>query len=116
MHGGVLMSKEQRIKQIQGFLSEKFHLPPEQVEELLPDFISALSSHIQNLELALESGDLIQLGRAGHTLKGALLNLGLHDCVDIALDIEQKGKAQDSSVDYQSMLNELKQNLQVLLV
>ncbi len=115
MNSGVEMSKQQRIEQIQSFLCERFHLPREQVTEMLPNFISALSSHMNNLDGALQSGDLVQLGRAGHTLKGALLNLGLDDCVDIALQIEQKGKAQDNSADYQSMLNELKQNLQVLI-
>lgn len=109
------MSKQERLDQIQEYLCERFHLPSEQVGEMLPNFITALSSHMSTLDGALQSGDLLRLGRAGHTMKGALLNLGLHDCVDIAMEIEQKGKAQDSSVDYQAMLKGLRKNLEVLI-
>lgn len=115
MNSGAGMSKQERLEQIQGYLCERFHLPHEQVGEMLPNFIEALSSHMNKLDGALQSGDLVMLGRAGHTMKGALLNLGLHDCVDIALEIEQKGKAQDSSVNFQAMLDNLRQNLHVLI-
>lgn len=116
MSSGVRMSKQERLEQIEGYLCEKFHLPQEQVGEMLPNFIVALASHLDNLDGALESGDLVMLGRAGHTMKGALLNLGLLDCVDIALEIEQKGKARDTSVDYRAMVGDLRKNLEVLIV
>lgn len=109
------MSKKNRLDQIEGYLCEKFQLPQEQVVEMIPNFIIALSSHMDNLDGALESGDLVMLGRAGHTMKGALLNLGLLDCVDIAMEIEQKGKARDTSVDYRAMLGDLRKNLDSLL-
>lgn len=109
------MSKQERIDQIHGYLCEKFHLPAEQVNEMMPSFIIALSSHMSKLDSALQSGDLEILGRAGHTMKGALLNLGLHDSVSIALEIEQKGKSQDESADYQALLESLRKNLDVLL-
>lgn len=109
------MSKQERIDQIQEYLCEKFHLPVEQVSEMMPNFITALSSHMSKLDSALQSGDLEILGRAGHTMKGALLNLGLHDCVGIALEIEQKGRSQDESADYRAMLDDLRKNLGVLI-
>lgn len=109
------MSKQERLEQIREYLCDRFQLPQEQVVGMLPDFITALDSHMRKLEVALESGDLVRLGKAGHTMKGALLNLGLHDCVDIAVEIEQKGKAQDSSADYQAMLDDLRRNLEVLI-
>jgi len=108
------MSKQEQIEQIEQYLCDKFHLPREQVGEMLPNFMTALSSHMDKLEDALQSGDLENLGRAGHTMKGALLNLGLHDCVDIALEIETKGKARDASADYPAMLETLRRNLEVL--
>lgn len=109
------MSKKERLEKIEGYLCEKFHLPQEQVGEMIPNFMTALSSHMDNLDGALESGDLVMLGRAGHTMKGALLNLGLLDCVDIAMEIEQKGKARDASVDYRAMLGDLRKNLEGLI-
>lgn len=115
IRSGVHMSKKERLDQIEGYLCEKFHLPQEQVGEMIPNFIIALSSHMDKLDGALESGDLVMLGRAGHTMKGALLNLGLLDCVDIAMEIELKGKARDTSADYRAMLGGLRKNLEGLI-
>ncbi len=112
---GVEMSKQERIEQIQSYLCGKFHLPVEQVGEMLPSFLITLDSHMGKLESAWESGDLSSLGRAGHTIKGALLNLGLHECAEIALRIEEKGKAEDDNADYQEMIKELRHNLASLL-
>ncbi|WP_073612979.1 Hpt domain-containing protein [Desulfopila aestuarii] len=103
--------KEERIEQIQEYLVEKFHLPREQISEMLPNFIGALVSHMDKLDVAFRSGDLIALGRAGHTMKGALLNLGINDCVDIAFELEQKGKAMDTTTDYSALLGELRERL-----
>lgn len=113
--GCMEISKEERLEQIQAYLIEKFHFPPEQIAEMLPNFIGALVSHMEKLDSAFQSGDLLGLGRAGHTMKGALLNLGLRDCVDIALTIEQQGKALDASTDYAALLGELRERLGELI-
>ncbi len=60
---------------------------PEQIETLLPGLIATLSEHIDNLEAALRSKDPVLLGKAGHTIKGALFNLGLEECADIACSV-----------------------------
>jgi HPt (histidine-containing phosphotransfer) domain-containing protein len=109
--GCMAITKEERIEQIHEYLAEKFHLPHEQINEMLPNFIVALVSHMDKLEVALQASDLVALGRAGHTMKGALLNLGMNDCVDIALEVEQKGKAMDTTVDYAVLLGELRERL-----
>lgn len=110
----MLLSKQERIAQITEQLQEKFHLAPEQITEMVPNFIAALSSHLERLEHAWQAGDLGSLGKAGHTMKGALLNLGINDCVELAVDIEQRGKAQDATFDYEPVLRELRRNLEVL--
>jgi len=109
--GCMAISKEERIEQIQEYLVDKFHLPRQQIFEMLPNFIGALVSHMEKLDSALQSGDLVALGRAGHTMKGALLNLGMNDCVDIAFEVEQKGKAMDTTADYVALLGELRERL-----
>lgn len=81
---------------------------------MVPNFIAALSSHLDRLESAWQARDLENLGKAGHTMKGALLNLGINDCVEIALDIEQGGRELDENVDYESLLGELRRSLEVL--
>lgn len=99
-------------EEIKKYLSKQFQLPLEQVETMMPSFISTLSSHMQTLEDALSNNDLMQIGKAGHTIKGAFLNLGLKECAEIAFDIEESGKAGKSGVDYRSKIDLLHQHLE----
>lgn len=109
------MSAQQRIDQISLYLSDQFHLSPEQVKEMLPGFIGILSSHMANMERALGQDDLIALGKAGHTMKGALLNLGLDDCAKLALQIEERGKAGDLRIDYAALVADLRKQIGPLI-
>lgn len=79
-------------EQISTYLQEQFNLPIEQIERMIPGFIESLAGHLSRLQAAFDAADLEQVGKAAHTLKGALLNLGLHDCADLAYEIEKKGK------------------------
>ncbi len=98
-------------EEIKQYLVRQFSLMPEQVEELLPGLINTLSEHIQSLETALKSGDLELLGKAAHTIKGALLNLGLHECADIAYRVEEKGKAGQEDIDYRELVETIRTKL-----
>lgn len=109
------MSKQEYIEMIEQCLHDKFHLSAEQVQEMLPNFLTALTTHLQNVDVALESGDLTELGRAGHTIKGALLNLGLNDCADIAKIIELNSKACDADTDFKGLVQELHKSLEPLV-
>lgn len=115
MKSGIGMSKQERIEQIQRYLCGQFNFPPEQVGEMLPSFLTTLASHMNNIESALKTSDLLMLGKAGHKMKGALLNLGLQDCAQIAMEIEEKGKSGDASVDFEALVADLRQNLDVLV-
>jgi HPt (histidine-containing phosphotransfer) domain-containing protein len=95
------------VDDIKKYLSDQFHLPLDQVEAMMPSFIATLDSHMENLEEALGDNDLNEIGKAGHTIKGAFLNLGLKECARIALDIEESGKAGNSGVDYRSKVDSL---------
>ena len=97
--------------EIKQYLLEQFSLPGEQIESMLPELIATLADHIATLESRLEDGDLLQLGKAGHTMKGALLNLGLLDCADLAHKIELDGKAGRRDIDYDSQVALLRQKL-----
>lgn len=98
----------QQIQHIKTYLEEQFNLPAEQIEILLPSFISTLGTHMQNLENAVVNCDLVSIGEVGHTIKGAFLNLGLDDCAGIALRIEERGKAGDHTIDYQELVELLR--------
>ena len=63
---------------------------------------------MRNLEDALEQNNPLLIGKAGHTIKGAFLNLGLGDCAKVALRIEERGKQGDTTIDYRSLVDDLR--------
>lgn len=105
------MPNKQSWNKIKDYLKMQFNLPSEQIEEMLPDFINTLEEHLVNLEAVLHTGDVKELGKVGHTIKGALINLGLHDCAEIAYSIEKRGKAGDQTTDYEGLVAALRMKL-----
>ncbi len=103
------------IEEIKEYLAKQFNLPSEQIETMMPSFIATLVDHMNNLEAAYLEKNLLKLGKAGHTIKGAFLNLGLHDCADIAYEIELSGKAEDASIDYGAKISSLQRQLEPVL-
>ena len=114
MDGGA-MTSQQYINQIKSYLFNQFSLSEEQVSEMLPSFITTLSGHMTNLEKAFANGNLEVLGKSGHTIKGAFLNLGLADCAEIALQIERQGKEGDLSTDYARLVADLRKKIDVII-
>jgi len=78
---------------------------------MIPGMVATLASHMDNLEKAFYADDLEQLGKAGHTMKGALLNLGLSECAEIAFEIERNGKSAEHSTDYQALVSSLREKI-----
>lgn len=102
------MTNQHSIKKIEIYLLTRFDLTEEQVESMLPGFIETLAAHLQNLENRLAEKDPVKIGKAAHTFKGALLNLGMEDCAQIARLIEEKGKAGLVSTDFQKLVDDLR--------
>lgn len=92
-------------KQIKNYLTSQFNLPEEQIDAMLPDFKKTLSSHLRQLHEAQSSGSLQQLEKAAHTIKGALWNLGLTECAEIAVKLEQFAADDDKSIDYPTLVD-----------
>lgn len=114
MMDGEPMTSQQYINQIKSYLFNQFSLSEEQVSEMLPSFIATLSGHMASLEKAFASGNLEVLGKTGHTIKGAFLNLGLADCAEIALQIERRGKEGDMSTDYARLVADLRKKVNMI--
>jgi HPt (histidine-containing phosphotransfer) domain-containing protein len=109
-------SVQQKIIQgIKVHLARQFSLPMEQLEMMIPGFISTLETHMRNLDGALLDNDPQLLGRAGHTIKGAFLNLGLEDCASIAIQIEERGRAGDKETDFKALVEELRLKIAPIL-
>jgi HPt (histidine-containing phosphotransfer) domain-containing protein len=98
-------------ERIKDYLMLQFKLSGDQVDTMIPDFIDSLTDHLAHLESVLAHGDLSQLGKAAHTIKGALLNLGLHECAEIAYSIEQGAKDGDLRADYTDLVRVLHEKL-----
>ncbi len=109
------MSSEMYVKRIKEYLKRHFGLSEEQVSGMMPDFIATLSKHMDNLERDLQSGDLTALGKSGHTMKGALVNLGLDDYAELAFKIEMAGKNGDTNLDYANMSIQLREVVDKML-
>lgn len=74
---------------IRDHLATAYLLTEEKIDAVLPAFLDTLLTHMQRLEKNLEEDDLELLARSGHVLKGALLNLGLHELAEMAHAIER---------------------------
>jgi HPt (histidine-containing phosphotransfer) domain-containing protein len=75
MNTGVMQKSS--VETIKVHLAEQFSLSEEQVEMMLPSFLATLGTHMEKLETALAENNPVLLGKIGHTIKGAFLNLGL---------------------------------------
>jgi HPt (histidine-containing phosphotransfer) domain-containing protein len=108
---GINMTANTTISKIKIHLAEQFNLTDEQIESMLPGFVVTLITHMQNLEDALVGDNPETIGRAAHTLRGALLNLGMEECAKIALLIEDRGKGEDESTDFKKLVDDLRLGL-----
>lgn len=104
------------VEHIKCHICNHFQLKEDKVDVMLPTFLTTLQDHVQNLEDALESNDTKSLGRLGHALKGALLNLGLDDVAEIAHTIEIEGKAGSDHADFSGLVTRLKEEMGEILL
>lgn len=96
-------------------LCEHYPLSVDKVTTMLPTFIRVLRQHMENMKKALETGDPVTVGKIGHTLKGALLNLGLAELAAIAENIETEGKAANHLIDYADLVEQLQEGLKEIV-
>lgn len=102
---------EQRIEAIRNHLRTAYLMSEEKIDAMLPRYLASLQEMMGKLERAVRSGSLAETGRAGHALKGALLNLGLQDLAQKAYAIELAGKAGGNESECSRLVFELKEEL-----
>ena len=110
------MTGEEYTQSILDHLHNAYMLDDEKIKDVLPRFLDTLITHLDNLQLPLQKNDLPKLGKAGHTLKGALLNLGLLDLAAIAYDIEKQCTAENRTADYQTLVQRLQREIRSFVV
>jgi signal transduction histidine kinase/CheY-like chemotaxis protein len=76
-------------------LMERIDGDRELLSELVQVFREGLGPLIGELESAVAAGDPTRVQRAGHTLKGALLNLAAHPAAELAREIDDSARRGD---------------------
>lgn len=109
------MKKEDYLNIITSHLEKSYNLSNEKIDEMLPRFLSRLAEYLQMLEQEIANNNIEAVALTSHTLKGALLNLGLKELADEAWIIEKKYKSYDNSVDYKKVFNTLQKEIRIIL-
>lgn len=96
---------------IRNHLSTSYLLSEEKIDSVLPGLLDTLQKLMHNLEeiAARETDEAVS--RAGHAIKGALLNLGLTDLADKAFVIEKNCKSGAVDWNCSRFINELKEEI-----
>ena len=100
---------------IREHLRTSYLLSEEKIEAVMPKFLETIRTLMSELENLADTDNNDTLSRKGHAMKGALLNLGLHDLAEKALSIEKHNQAPDNTPDCLKLINELKQEVEKII-
>ena len=81
----------------------------------MPQFLDTIKKLMSELDDLAEMNKTDALSRTGHAMKGALLNLGLHDLAEKAFFIEKHGQISEPDQSYIQLVNELKQEVKKIV-
>ena len=76
------MDRTAYLRRIKQHLQTAYLLSEEKTESMLPIFFATLREHMNRLAHLAADGDMEQLAKASHAVKGALLNIGLMDLAE----------------------------------
>lgn len=101
------MDRAAYLHQIKEHLKTAYLLTEERTDAMMPVFVNTLRGHMNRLAIMADDGDMEQLGRTCHAVKGALLNMGLIDLAQTAQQIEQQCQAPSPSPACREMIIDL---------
>lgn len=101
------MDRRAYLETIKHHLKTAYLLSEEKTETMIPVFVATLRAHMNRLAELADAGDLEQLARTSHAVKGALLNMGLNDLAQTAFAIEQHCKNGDRTSDHRALITDL---------
>jgi len=102
-------------KRIREHLSSSYLLSEEKIEAVMPQFLETIKKLMSELDNLAAMKKTDALGRSGHAMKGALLNLGLHDLAEKAFSIEKHEQICDANRDCVQLVDELKQEIKKII-
>jgi CheY-like chemotaxis protein len=95
---------------------------PDFLAEIVNLFLQTYPALLSEIENAVSTKDALALGRAAHTMKGAVANFGAKAVVDQAKALEMMGKsgdlacADDAAQSLRALMNKLVPQLELALV
>lgn len=102
-------------QQIRNHLNTAYLLTEEKIEAVLPRFLQTIGSLMADLEEFVNTGNIDSLSRTGHTMKGALLNLGLPELAEKAYAIEIHKQAGAHASNCCKLVDELGREIKKLV-
>lgn len=75
------------------------------LSELLLMFRRDCESSLHRVQQALADGDLLELSRGAHTIKGMLRNLSMNSCAEAAAALERSAQASDQKESAEFLVN-----------
>ena len=81
----------------------------------MPRFLETIKNLMSELDNLAAINKNEALSRTGHAMKGALLNLGLHDLAEKAFSIEKHEQICDADRDCVQLVDELKQEINKII-
>ena len=91
------------------------------IKKILKSFVGSIPDNLASLKVAVESGDLEQIGFHAHTVKGVLQNIGAVESGELAKGIELSAKggelafAKDNYLQLIAMVEQLVADITVAL-
>lgn len=70
-------------------ISKELGLEEDEYLELIELFIETSQTDLKNLQYAVNNKNMEMIARIAHSLKGAAMNLGLNDLIELAMAIEK---------------------------
>ena len=107
LEGQKTMDRTAYLETMKQHLKTAYLLSDEKTATMIPVFVSTLRTHVNRLAELAACGDMQQLSRASHAVKGALLNMGLADLAATAHTLEIHCQSGDCSFDYQALIADL---------
>ena len=81
----------------------------------MPQFLETIKKLMSELDDLATMKKTDALRRSGHAMKGALLNLGLHDLAEKAFSIEKHEQICGTHQDCVQLVDELKQEIKKII-
>lgn len=105
------MTTQNRIVDIKHHLVDQFDLSEQQLDELLPVFIDTIHKNVNDLVGIAENNNTTMIMKMGHTIKGALLNLGLDDLAELAKSVEKFPFEKKDAAECYQLITTLKERI-----